>query len=59
MGISSQLKGILLQSFIIFHYSSRPLFGGFALKIEFVVFVYGLYEIILNYFLILGYVANF
>ena len=42
VGISSQQNGILLQSFIILHYSSRPFYWWFVLKIEFVVFVYEL-----------------
>ena len=56
MGISSQRKGILLQSCLSFFITHQDLsFGGFALKIEFIVFVYELliYEII---FLLLGYV---
>ena len=52
MGISSQRKGILLQSFRIHQDLS---FGGFALKIEFVVFVYELF-IYEYYFLLFGYV---
>ena len=57
MGISSQRKGILLQCFIIFIIHQDLSFGGIALKIKFVVFVYELfiYEIIL---LLLGYYVN-
>ena len=32
VGISSQRKGILLQSFINFHYSSRPFFWWYCLE---------------------------
>ena len=35
-------KGILLQSFSVFIIYQDLSFRGFALKIEFVVFVYGL-----------------
>ena len=54
LGYFHNEKGVLLQTFISFHYSS---FGGIVLKIEFVVFVYELinYEII---FLLLDYVTS-
>ena len=57
VGISSQRKGILLRSVIFFITHQDFSFGGFAFKIEFVVFVYELfiYEII---FLLLGYVIQ-
>ena len=42
MEISSQPKGILLQSFIIIHQDLY--FGDFALKIELVAFVYELFN---------------
>ena len=58
MGTFSQQNSILLQSSIIHQDLS---FGGFALKIEFVVFVYELINYLLMklFFLILGYVMNY
>ena len=49
MGISSQQKGILLQSLSFFITHQDLSFGGFTLKIEFIGFVYELfiYEIII------------
>ena len=48
MGISSQRKGICYKVFAVFIIHQDLSFGSFALKIEFVVFVYELfiYEII-------------
>ena len=53
--ISPQWKGVLLQTLSIFIINQDLYFGGIAMKIEFVIFVYELinYEIT---FLLLGYV---
>ena len=40
------------------HYNQDLSFGGFALKIEFVVFVYELIIYLWHYFLLLGYVIT-
>ena len=42
VGTSQQRKGVLFQTFIIFHYSVRPSVGIISMKITFVVFVYAL-----------------
>ena len=58
-GDISITKWCFVTNFFNFHYSSRPFFGGIALKIEYAVFVYKLimkllfYYLLCNYFLLL------